>query len=134
MTPEGKIRVLVVEDDPHVRTVVVIHLAQLGFHVEVATNGLQALAMLAGDVVALGPYDADVILLDLLMPVMDGYDFLAQYTGAVPVVVMSGLGDIASLPRQPFALVVKPMSMVEVADTLREAARSWRALEGDETK
>ena len=132
MTLDGKICVLLVDDDPHVQTVVTIHLRQLGFDVEGARNGIQALAALNGIGTAPGTedraaYDADVILLDLLMPVMTGYDFLEQYTGPVPVVVMSGLSDVAKLPRQPFALVVKPMSMIEVADTLREAAASWRA-------
>ncbi len=118
---ENKIRVLVVDDDPHVRTVVVIHLQQLGFDVASASNGMEALNLLGG-INGAKRYDADVVLLDLLMPVMDGYDFLAKYGGPVPVIVMSGLGDIAALPRQPFALVVKPMSMFTVADTLREAA------------
>lgn len=122
-----KIRVLVVDDDSNVRTVVAIHLRQLGFEVEPASNGFEAFNILAG--YGRTPFDADVILLDLLMPVMDGYEFLERYEGCVPVVVMSGLGDIAKLPRQPFALVVKPMSMFEAADTLREAALSWRTHE-----
>ena len=138
MTLDGKICVLLVDDDPNVQTVCTIYLRQLGFDVEGARNGIQALAALNGDGLlssgGLGSglgcraaYDADVILLDLLMPVMTGYDFLEQYDGPVPVVVMSGLSDVSKLPRQPFALVVKPMSMFEVADTLREAAASWRA-------
>lgn len=132
MTLDGKICVLLVDDDPNVQTVCTIYLRQLGFDVEGARNGIQALAALNGIGTAPGTearaaYDADVILLDLLMPVMTGYDFLEQYDGPVPVVVMSGLSDVAKLPRQPFALVAKPMSMMEVADTLREAAASWRA-------
>ncbi len=140
MTDEKKIRVLVVEDDAQVRLVVAIHLRQLGYEVETASNGLQALIRLKGEVkidgAGAGPetvklpavelFDADVILLDLLMPVMDGYEFLEKYDGPVPIIVMSGLGDIAQLPKQPFALVVKPMSMVDVVATLKEAAGSWR--------
>jgi len=130
MSGDKKIHVLVVDDDAQVRTVVVIYLRQLGFIVETANNGVQALSLLTD----MPAFDADVILLDLLMPVMNGYDFLAAYKGPVPIVVMSGLGDIAQLPRQPFALVVKPMSMFEAADTLREAARSWRTQEDECTK
>ena len=151
MTADGKITVLLVEDDANVRTAVRIGLERLGFAVETANNGYQALAKLLvhGDGVhddapavqaaingtrtedfTLTKCDADVIMLDLLMPVMDGYTFLDQYPGPVPVIVMSGLGDVAMLPRQPFALVAKPMSVVEIAETLREAAASWRA-QGD---
>lgn len=131
MTLDGKIMVLLVEDDPHVRTSVVISLQRLGFDIEQASNGVQALAVLNGigdapGVEQLAAYDADVILLDLLMPVMTGYDFLEQYLGPVPVVVMSGFGELAQLPRTPFAIVTKPMAMVDVADTLRAAAASYR--------
>jgi len=139
VTPDGKICVLLVDDDVNVRKSVSIGLTVLGFDVAMAKNGIQALALLTRDYLpesALLPgatYDADVILLDLLMPIMDGYEFLEQYPGPVPVVVMSGLGEIAGLPRHPFALVVKPMSMHEIAPTLREAAQSWRT-QGDAPK
>lgn len=131
MTAERKVRVLLVDDDPNMRTSVGIHLKHLGFDVETAANGFEALRVLEG---AAQPsedmratYDADVILLDLLMPIMTGYEFLESYEGPVPIVVMSGLGDLAALPRVPYALVSKPMSMVDVAETLRTAATSWRS-------
>lgn len=126
MTTERKIRVLVVDDDPSMRTTVSIHLRHLGFDVDTANNGVQALKKLRPDSSA--HYDADVVLLDLLMPIMTGYEFLEHYAGPVPVVVMSGLGDVAMLPRQPYAIAVKPMSMIDVAETLRTAAASWRTL------
>lgn len=126
------VKVLLVDDDPNVRTVVRIHLQRLGFDVETANNGVQALAALNGTGAA--PFDADVILLDLLMPVMDGFDFLAAYEGPVPVVVMSGLADVAMLPRIPFAFVVKPMSMVDVAGTLRDAAAYLHNLKENTTR
>lgn len=129
MTVDGKITVLLVDDDPHMRTSVGIHLRHLGFDVETAANGFEALGVLEGRTEPPGEaraaYDADVILLDLLMPVMTGYEFLERYPGPVPVVVMSGFAELASMPRVPFAVVPKPMSMIDVADTLRSAA-GWR--------
>ncbi len=121
MTADGKVVVLLVDDDANVRIAVNIGLKRCGFEVEETNNGVQALATL-DDVTN----EIDVILLDLLMPVMTGYEFLEKYQGPVPVIVMSGFGDIAKLPRQPFALVAKPMSVTEIADTIREAATSWR--------
>lgn len=109
------IRVLVVDDDQSVRKVVDIRLRQLGFYVETAADGQEALHLIE---IA----DWDVILLDLRMPGMDGFQFLELYDGKAPIVVMSGWSDMKDLPREPFARVMKPMSMDEVAPILRKAA------------
>src|SRR6267142_1441330 len=101
---EPKIRVLVVEDDENVRLVVQLRLRQLNFEVETAADGEEALLMLDVD-------NFDVILLDLRMPEMDGYEFMQRYNGKTPIVVMSGWADADDLPREVFAKVTKPMSM-----------------------
>jgi CheY-like chemotaxis protein len=59
-----------------------------GFAVESATNGVEALEMLS----SLQP---DLIVTDLLMPKMDGYEFMAELkknpqTATIPVVVLAG--------------------------------------------
>ena len=65
-------RVLVVDDDPGIRAVLAEFLTDAGHRVATATNGLEALAALSG-----GP--SDVILLDMLMPKMDGWAFAREY-------------------------------------------------------
>lgn len=80
--------VLVVDDDDDSREIVVEALEQNAYDVRVARGGQEALTMLfAGSV-------PDVIVLDLMMPVVSGYDVLAALQeharlATVPVVVVS---------------------------------------------
>jgi CheY-like chemotaxis protein len=86
--------ILVVEDDPATRDAVVALLEDEGYVVMGAANGLQALEILARS------EPPSLILLDLMMPVMDGWKFLAERrriesgTRRTPVVLLSGLGFI----------------------------------------
>ena len=104
-------QVLVVDDDADIRAFVSEILVDEGYEVRAATNGRDALAVLAG-------WHPDVILLDLMMPEMDGWDFLATQQRnlelvRIPVVVMSagytlrgGAGRIAAADTvaKPFAI------------------------------
>jgi CheY-like chemotaxis protein len=80
--------ILVVDDDADVRETLCDVLADEGFPVAAARNGLEALTRLRdGDGICL-------ILLDLMMPVMSGHEFLRERAAdpraaAVPVIVMS---------------------------------------------
>ena len=83
--------ILVVEDDPELRTLFSQILADHGYAVRTAVDGRDALRQLA-----LAP--ADLILLDMLMPVMDGRAFRkAQLADArwrgVPVIVVSATSE-----------------------------------------
>ena len=84
---DGARGVMVVDDDPDIRAFVSELLADEGYEVRAATNGRDALAVLTN-------WHPDVILLDLMMPEMDGWDFLAAQQGnlalvSIPVIVMS---------------------------------------------
>jgi DNA-binding response OmpR family regulator len=79
--------VLVVDDDPHIRGFLATVLEHEGYRVETATNGSEALTK-ARD---LSP---DAILLDLMMPLLDGAGFLREWRAnatcsGVPVLLMS---------------------------------------------
>ena len=87
--------VLVVDDDPMIRVLVTETLQQIGFAVEEAENGKQAIDFLER-------CQPDVVLMDVLMPEMDGFQacqaFRALPQGKhVPVLMMTGLDDIASI-------------------------------------
>ena len=83
---------LVVEDDAYYRKILCETLEGAGYRVESAMHGVAALACLhAGTKPAL-------ILLDLMMPVMDGWSFMAELKqdstlAAIPVIVTTGGGD-----------------------------------------
>ena len=80
-------RVLVVEDDPATREIVESRLGKEGWNVVTATNGKVALDRLQGGL-------PDLVLLDLMMPEMDGFEFLESFRkhpgcGSITVVVMT---------------------------------------------
>jgi SARP family transcriptional regulator, regulator of embCAB operon len=95
-------RVLVVDDTAINRKLLAAAVAELGHEVETAEDGHRALEMLraAGD----GPRGYDIVLLDLLMPVLDGYATLAELKAdpalaAVPVIMVSAVPELESVVR-----------------------------------
>ena len=91
--------VLVVDDDPTNRLLLQRRLEQQGLAVEVAADGLVALERLGAP-----GCDVDVVLLDILMPRLDGYGVLARMRADprlrhVPVVVISALDDLDGVVR-----------------------------------
>ncbi len=83
-------RVLVVDDEPHIRGFLMLVLEDEGFSVDTATDGCEALTKARASA-------PDVILLDLIMPTLDGPGFLRECRadpafGDVPVLLMSA-GD-----------------------------------------
>jgi CheY-like chemotaxis protein len=81
-------RILVVEDDTSIRELLVELLESEGYTVDSAVNGLEGLKHLQSD------SNPDLILIDLMMPVMDGYAFRTEQLknskwAAIPTVVMS---------------------------------------------
>jgi CheY-like chemotaxis protein len=102
--------VLLVDDDLDIREILPETLADLGFDVVTAANGLEALRMVGQ--MSVRP---SVILLDLMMPVMDGYGFLEERTkkpelASIPVAIITAshgvdqarIGDHAPIVRKPF--------------------------------
>ena len=96
MAEAARKTILVVEDDPATREGLIGLLRDEGFAVVAAQNGRQALELLAA-----ADEPPSLILLDLMMPVMDGWRFLAERKRAAgplsrpPVVLLSGLGFIS---------------------------------------
>ena len=89
----GPRHVLVVDDDLDSRTLLQLALSFLGYAVTSATNGQEAL-------VAARQHRPDVILLDLAMPVMDGFAFRSEQLrdpalATIPVICVSGQHDAA---------------------------------------
>jgi DNA-binding NtrC family response regulator len=89
-TMDGATRILVVDDDERDRVHVSQKLKDLGNTVQSAEDGLRALEKLA-------EFDADVVITDLMMPRMDGFELTRQLRdsgSAPPVIVMTALGGI----------------------------------------
>lgn len=104
-------RILVIEDENLITTIVVETLTDEGYDVQAAGDGQVALALVHA-------WTPCLILLDILMPVMDGQAFLRELwrlegRTKPPVVLMSGAGgpmlsdmsmQVADVIRKPFSL------------------------------
>jgi CheY-like chemotaxis protein len=93
VTHHAGLGVLVVEDDPDIQQVLRFALEMAGYPVTTAGNGVEAMRQLQA---ATPPC---LILLDLMMPVMDGWQFRAAQQrdpalAAIPVVVISADGRV----------------------------------------
>jgi CheY-like chemotaxis protein len=123
-----KTTVLVVEDDAAIREVLAEGLEEAGYRVTTAENGQKALADLRA---APTP---DVIVLDLMMPVMDGWEFRVEQKkdprlAPIPVVVLSANASTKARAIDAAAFIGKPPSPDSVELAIRrvlaekEAAR-----------
>ncbi|MCX6692496.1 MAG: response regulator, partial [Methanoregula sp.] len=88
---------LVVDDDTMSRTLVREILEQAGFMVEESINGAKALE-------AIGNLNPDIIILDVMMPVLDGYSTCTEIRrlpagNMVPVLMVTGLDDMESVQK-----------------------------------
>jgi putative two-component system response regulator len=84
-------RILVVDDDPMVRDILVRFLQREGYQALVATNGNEALEIIAREA-------PDLVLLDVTMPGMDGFSVCRaikenRRTALIPVTMLTGLDD-----------------------------------------
>jgi len=117
---DGSADVLVVDDDPDLREIVRMMLDCSGYQVRCAGNGKEAVEAVANRMPA-------VVLLDMLMPVMDGWqcarELRARYGRSVPIVVVTAaehararadqVGDVDDVLSKPF----------DMDDLLRVVAR-----------
>ncbi len=118
-------RLLLVEDDDSIRTTLSDLLIDEGLQVSTAINGREAMQALR----AAAP--PDVIILDLMMPVMDGWEFrVEQQADAVlaeiPLIAMSA--DISAKARAIAADVYlrKPIDFIELLDVIRDVIAKAR--------
>jgi len=113
--------VLVVDDDPDIRELLFTALEDEGFEVVPAGNGREALAIIR-------TFRPDVIVLDLMMPVMDGWQFASELRirdeGAedIPTVLLSAARDLRAHAEAMSAaeIIEKPF---DLADLLPKIAR-----------
>ena len=110
-------RILIVEDDPDVAGSVAEVLEASGYGTTIAANGREALDRLRSDELP------DLILLDMMMPVMDGWQFRAEQRkspalDAVPVVVVTADGNARGKAAaiQAAGQVQKPVTIDSLLD------------------
>jgi DNA-binding response OmpR family regulator len=125
-------RVLIVEDEPDIRELVVHHLKREGYQVSAASSGEEALRQ----VQAVPP---DLVLLDLMMPAMDGLEVCRRLrqdpaTVSLPIVMLTAKGDevdrVLGLEIGADDYIVKPFSPKELLARVRAVLRRSRPAPG----
>ncbi len=91
MAGENKKKVLIVEDDEFLRSLTAKRLEKENYQIEVAVDGENAIS-------TVDTYRPDLILLDLLLPGLDGFEVLKKVKAnealkTIPVIVFSNLGQ-----------------------------------------
>ena len=121
MTDVTKPRILVVEDDPDLRTILKLQLISEGFEVIETTNGAEGFAALQTDT-------PDCVILDLMMPVMDGFGFLKRVRSIiamtnVPILILTASEDernkVRGFQYQADSYMKKPYDLGELTNEVR---------------
>ena len=115
--------VLIVEDDPDTREMLGKFLELEGFLVESAANGQQALEKLEAGV------RPRVIVLDLMMPVMDGWEFRRRQLkderiATIPTIVVSAAGRDRMAQVTADAYLAKPIDMDELLTRVSDFSKA----------
>jgi putative two-component system response regulator len=129
---EGVPTLLLVDDNQTNLSVLVAFLGSTGYEIMVAKNGEQALELLEWQI-------PDLILLDVMLPGMDGFAFCQRVKSRaelreVPIIFMTALGDIQSKVRGFEAggvdYVTKPLQQVEVLARVKTHLRLFQLNRG----
>ena len=118
MTIDRNGRILVVDDDAVIRDTLATALGDEGYAVRVAPDGRAALS-------SIGNWRPDLIVLDLMMPVMNGVEFRAAQrsaadTAQIPVIVLSAAHEVQSRAAslEPAAVFTKPFDLGDLLDAI----------------
>jgi phosphate regulon transcriptional regulator PhoB len=120
--------VLVVEDEPDIRNLIVHHLVREGFRCRTATTGAEALQRVR-------TATPDLVVLDLMLPEMDGLEVCrrlrsAAATAAIPIIMLTAKADeidrVVGLEMGADDYVSKPFSPKELVARVRAVLRRTR--------
>lgn len=121
--------VLIVDDEPMARTLLRLMLVRAGFNVSEAEDGFDALDKVRKN-------RPDVILLDVMMPGMDGFSVCERLrndaeTAALPIIMLSAKTDLASINRGlrvgATVYLTKPISPEDLTRHVHEVLENGRA-------
>ena len=125
----GEALILIVEDDRSIREPLSLLLRSEGYEVSLAENGQEALRKLRTE------RSPDIIVLDLRMPVMDGWEFRAiqqqdPVLGMIPVVAISADGSAQAVTMSADAYLRKPLDPSDLLQTIDGILREqeWQAM------
>ncbi|CAH1200723.1 Heme response regulator HssR [Paenibacillus plantiphilus] len=120
-------RILVVDDDPHIRELVGHFMRQEGLDVLEAADGLDALRVLAD-------MKVDLVILDIMMPGMDGWELCRELRGQtdLPLLMLTAKGETSQIVKG-FALgtddyLVKPFDPMVLVARVKALLKRYRIM------
>ena len=113
-------KVLVIDDDPINRKLIIKILSKKGFESLEAGNGVEAFSILE-------KHNVDIILLDIVMPIMDGIEFLKEIKSRpaylnLPIIILTtdDSKKIEAMSLGANDVIIKPVSPVTLLDTIEK--------------
>lgn len=122
MKEERRKTILVIEDDPDVRSMIVKHLKHQGFDVVTAKDGMEGLKKLKA-----GGYE--LVITDIVMPYVSGTGLvtaLKESNPHIPVIAMTGYGEepeAVATEKKADLVLSKPVMMSELKDHIARLLR-----------
>ena len=122
--------ILIVEDDSNIRELLSLYLEQEGYHIETAQDGADGLRNLKRT-------HPDLVLLDLMMPVMDGTQMMRELRtfSQTPVIILTAKGEVfdkvALLELGADDYITKPFEMREVIARIKAVLRRFNQESGE---
>lgn len=123
---DGRKRILVIDDDWDVRDSLAMVLEDVGYYVQTAANGVLAMNLITTEfTLSNGERVPDLILLDVMMPVMDGLQFYKwlrdrAHLSNIPIVIITA-GSTSGIPW--VVSLAKPFDLQALLDTVAREIR-----------
>lgn len=120
-------KILIADDEAEIRDILHLYLEQAGFAVSEAADGLEALSLLEKE-------KPDLLLLDIMMPKLDGYHVLRtlRETNNIPVIILSAKSDdsnkILGLDMGADDYITKPFQPLEAVARVKSNIRRFYSL------
>lgn len=117
-------KILIIEDEQNIRELLRLYLEREGYKVVEATNGADGLAMCKSET-------PDMLLLDVMMPMMDGWQVCraVREDSTVPIIMLTAKGEtsdrVSGLEMGADDYIVKPLEMPEVIARIRAVFRRF---------
>jgi len=121
---EGVTKVLIVEDDPNISELISLYLNKEGYETKAVYNGGEAVTEFLS-------YEPNVILLDIMLSDMDGYEICKEIrkTSSVPIIMITARGEtidkVLGLELGADDYIVKPFAPKELVARLRAVLRRY---------
>lgn len=120
----SKQKILIVDDDEHISELISLYLIREGYDTKEVHDGKSALE-------AFKTYSPDLIMLDIMMPVMDGYEVCKEIrkTSTVPIIMLTAKGDtidkVLGLELGADDYIVKPFEAKEMVARVKAVLRRF---------